>query len=297
MDFQAPDRKEIMRAIGSTSGLALPLQRALIPNDEFDPIPIPHSGDWLSVQQEPGQTFDDFANGNPRKPDGRKNVIYLTPLGDFQEGAGPSLKILRECAEAYFMMEVRINPPVRINKSRFATRSNPVTGNFQLLTLDILTHLKKHIPLDAFCMLGITMDDLYPGEDWNFVFGQASLSSGTGVFSFARYDPAFYGNIRDKDYTELLTARCCKVLVHEIAHMFSLSHCIYYHCLMNGSNHLAESDARPMHLCPVCLHKIYHAVGFNVVQHYQKLFYFFRSAGFGKEARWVTRRLEHILGN
>jgi bacterioferritin len=35
--------------------------------------------------------------------------------------------------------------------------------------------------------------------------------------------------------------RSCKVLAHEIGHMFGLSHCVFFHCLMNGSNSLAES--------------------------------------------------------
>mgnify|MGYP000107882883 CR=1 FL=1 len=42
----------------------------------------------------------------------------------------------------------------------------------------------------------VTMTDLYPSEDWNFVFGQASLRNRVGAYSFARYDPAFYGKER-----------------------------------------------------------------------------------------------------
>lgn len=34
------------------------------------------------------------------------------------------------------------------------------------------------MPKDAFCIVGITMIDLYPKDSWNFVFGQASLSMG-----------------------------------------------------------------------------------------------------------------------
>src|SRR5208337_989956 len=89
--------------------------------------------------------------------------------------------------------------------------------------------------------------------------------------SFARYDPAFYGEQRGKDYQIILLRRSCKVLAHETAHMFGLAHCIYFRCLMNGSNHLAESDARPMHLCPVCLRKLQTSVGFDVVHRYQNL--------------------------
>jgi hypothetical protein len=73
---------------------------------------------------------------------------------------------------------------------------------------------------DAFCILGITMEDLYPGASWNFVFGQA---------------PAFYGERQTRDCGALVLRRSCKVLAHETA----LAHCIYFNCLMNGSNHLA----------------------------------------------------------
>ncbi|HQJ10011.1 MAG TPA: hypothetical protein PLF54_13475, partial [Deltaproteobacteria bacterium] len=102
-----------MRAIGSTSGLSVTMQRTLTPNDDFDPIPVPHPGDWLSVQHEPGQGFDDYVNSRPRLPDNRRRVIYLTPLGEFPPEAGPPLGLLRECAEAYFVMEVRVTKPVK----------------------------------------------------------------------------------------------------------------------------------------------------------------------------------------
>ncbi|XP_045155773.1 archaemetzincin-2 [Echinops telfairi] len=36
------------------------------------------------------------------------------------------------------------------------------------------------------------MIDLYPRDSWNFVFGQASLTDGVGIFSFARYSNDFY---------------------------------------------------------------------------------------------------------
>jgi hypothetical protein len=52
-------------------------------------------------------------------------------------------------------------------------------------------------------------------------------------------------------------AGSCKVLAHEMTHMFVVEHCTYFHCLMNGSNHLTESKARPMHLCAVDLRKLH----------------------------------------
>jgi archaemetzincin len=128
------------------------------------------------------------------------------------------------------------------------------------------------------------------------VFGQASLRDRVGVFSFARYDPAFYGESRGRLYRQLLLQRSIKVLVHETAHMFSLAHCIYFKCVMNGSNHLQESDARPLSLCPVCLYKLHHSIGFDVTIRYRRLLEFYRKNGFGYEADWISRRMKKIEG-
>lgn len=49
---------------------------------------------------------------------------------------------------------------------------------FSLTKGDLLQFLKKRKPKDAFCIVGITMIDLYPKDSWNFVFGQASLTQG-----------------------------------------------------------------------------------------------------------------------
>ena len=76
--------------------------------------------------------------------------------------------------------------------------------------------------------------------------------------------------------------------------MFGLYHCIYYECGMNGSNHLDESDSRPIHLCPVCLRKLHHAIGFEVVERYKKLQAFYRRVGLADEAAWVGKRLKRI---
>ena len=150
--------------------------------------------------------------------------------------------------------------------------------------------------MDAFCILAITMEDLYPEPAWNFVFGQASLRDRVGVYSFARYDPAFYRELRAPGYDTLLLRRSCKVLAHETGHMFGLAHCTFFNCLMNGSNHLAESDRRPLHLCPVCLHKLQWNIGFDVLDRYTALERVNRAAGFIDEADWLSRRIKITQG-
>jgi archaemetzincin len=81
----------------------------------------------------------------------------------------------------------------------------------------------------------------------------------------ARYDPGSCGQAATADSRKLVLRRSCKVLAHESGHMFGIEHCVWYQCLMNGSSHLAEADARPLHLCLVDLRKLQWSIGFDVV--------------------------------
>ena len=70
-------------------------------------------------------------------------------------------------------------------------RINEFTGGIQYNAKKILDKTIPLIPKDAYCLLTVTMHDIYPKPEWNFVFGLANLTARTGVFSFVRYDPLF----------------------------------------------------------------------------------------------------------
>jgi archaemetzincin len=295
MAFEPPGTDLKRAAVGDLTRLPLVLQRAFAPDaPAFEPIPKPGANDWLAVHDEPGQTFDEFKTSRPNRLTQNRHVIHLQPLGSFAADSGPSIEKLREFAAAFFAMEAKVLPPAAPDASKFTTRRNPYTGNVQILTSDVLNFLKDRVPPDAFCVVAITMEDLYPEPSWNFVFGQASLRERVGVYSFARYDPAFYGEPRASGYETLLLRRSCKVLAHETGHMFGLAHCTYFNCLMNGSNHLAESDRRPLHLCPVCLRKLQSTSDFDVVERYRALESVCRANGFTDEADWFSCRIETL---
>jgi len=83
-------------------------------------------------------------------------------------------------------------------------------------------------------LVGVTREDLYPEPSWNFVFGMASLQERVGVQSFARQDPAFFGEPRPAGWQTLARRRATWTLVHEISHMFG----------MTGSSELTGLDSR-----------------------------------------------------
>src|SRR5438132_5331104 len=143
MAFTPPDEKTIRNAVGDLNGLPTVLQRAFTPDKKsFDPIPEPNPGDWLAVHNERGQTFEEFKASQPNRPGQNQHVIYLQPLGDFMPEQSPSNDKLREFAAAFFAMEVKLLPPVKIDRSTVVTRRTRTTNNPRLPTGYILYFLK-----------------------------------------------------------------------------------------------------------------------------------------------------------
>ena len=139
---------------------------------------------------------------------------------------------------------------------------------------EIITALSPYKNRSTFAVLGMTNLDLYK-EDWDFVAGLANQETCTGVFSFYRMDPDFDDGTdwKCKGNEKLVwLKRSCRVMVHELAHMFGLKHCIYYNCLMNGSNGPFEGVRAPdQTLCPVCLAKLQMNMKFDCKARYESL--------------------------
>jgi archaemetzincin len=293
MAFAPPGPDEWTRAIGPLNGVSADLRRAFTPNDDFEPLPAPGRLDWLNVVRERGQTFERFARTSTSRPDDTRRHIYLQPVGEFALASAELLGTLQRFGAAFFARDVRLLPAIAVGTGDIKTRRNRYTGVLQLNSRDILRLLAGRLPPDACCLLGVASDDLYPHDTWSFVFGEAIVDDRVGVFSVARYDPGFYD--QPADDPTLLIRRTCKVLAHETCHMLGMRHCVFFNCLMNGSNHLAESDRRPLHLCPVDLRKLHWSLGFELVGRDRRLAAFWRGVGVGDEAAWIERRLATVL--
>ncbi len=195
--------------------------------------------------------------------------------------------------EVYFDLQVKVldELPLSLVPEK-ARRVHPTWNVPQILTTYVLEEvLAPRLPKDAVASIAFTASDLWPGGDWNFVFGEASLSDRVGVWSLNRY-----GNPdASPDAFRLCLLRTLKVGTHETGHMFSMAHCIRYQCNMQGSNSLAEADKCPLWLCPECLAKLCYATGADPVKRYQRLAAFCKAQGLTREQEFFEKSVE-VLG-
>ena len=70
---------------------------------------------------------------------------------------------------------------------------------------------------------------------------------------------------------KLIEQLCCsflQVIAHETCHLFYMSHCVFFDCLMNHSCSVAEAMSQPLYLCPVCMRKLQKVLRFPSVAEY-----------------------------
>jgi archaemetzincin len=279
-------------AIGYTAPLAPELRRAL-DHTAFEPMPQPGPEDWLARHPEKPQSFQDYLHAGGNVPDPQRKVIYLLPIGAFPATA-PPLARLAEIVHAFFMLEVKTLPAANVSDVTAKSRINGGTKKRQLFAPEVLAWLGKRLPDDAFGLVAVTMEDLYPAPSWNFVFGMASLKERVGVQSLARHDPAFFGEPRPGGWQTLARRRATWTVVHEISHMFGLTHCTYWRCVVAGSNSQDEADRSPLHACPVCLRKLYSAIKFDPAAREDALAAVFGKLGIEDETAWSGARAAWI---
>lgn len=247
-------------------------------------------GDWLESHRERGQTFQQYLRSRPVTMQPNRNVLYVLPLGDFDDDQRKIIDLSAEFLGLYFGCQVKTLETVTLDQVIPATarRVHPSWGVRQVKSTYVLDEvLPPRLPANAVALIAFTSVDLYPDENWNFVFGQASLRNRVGVWSiFRNGDPQ----------TEFKTClrRTLQIATHETGHMFSIAHCTEYECNMCGSNSRAESDRRPLFLCPECVPKIWWATGTDPQQRFEKLLDFCQRQGLDTEANFYSRSVELV---
>lgn len=190
------------------------------------------------------------------------------------------------------------------------TRYHEKSNHSQICVTSILNLLKKVVPLDARCLIALTMYDLYGNDTDLFIAGLAEGNCRVAAFSLFRYDPylsfddsnwfscTISNEISSKmDSTQrqsLLLLRACRLLTHEIGHLFGIDHCIFYSCLMNGSSDLEEDFRQPFFECPIDLRKLQTVIQFDINKRYQNLLEFFQEHNCVEELKQVENKLNAL---
>ncbi len=255
--------------------------RAITPLHE--PVKAIQKGDWLDEHEEPGQSFEEYRQSDPILPTKVRTTMYLQPLGDFDAAQASAIEATAELLNAFYGVPVRMLD--RMDMAWIppqARRLHPHSGGEQVLTKFVLRLLNRKKPADAVVVLALTTADLWPGKGWNFVFGQASLSRGVGVWSLHRMGDREVG-------PRHFLRRTIKVAVHETGHMFGIRHCTRFQCGMNGANHQDEADGQPIWFCPEDEMKIWWALRVDPAERYRRLANFATTHGLECEAEfWRT---------
>lgn len=153
----------------------------------FKPIEKPEPGDWLHSQKEKPQPFENYKLPYVNFVTPEKKTIYLLPFGKFN--AKFMDRLVAFCGVFYPGTLVKVLPEQDLLKEIPNITKRKNTFGDQFLCADILTYMKqKCVPKDAYCVMGITLCDIYPGSNWNYVYGWATYTSRVAIFSFVRWD-------------------------------------------------------------------------------------------------------------
>lgn len=248
------------------------------------------SGDWLESHKEPGQTFRKYIRSRPVRLTRKRNRLYVLPLGEFDESQSKIVDLSSEFLGIYFGCKVEQLDTLSLDDAipKSARRVHPSWGVRQIKSRYVLSDvLPPKLPDDAVALIALTTSDLYPDDDWNFVFGQASLKNRVGVWSlFRNGDP-------EMEFTKCLR-RTLHTATHETGHMFSIEHCTAYSCNMCGSNSQQESDRRPLHLCQECMPKIWWSTKVDPERRFRQLVEFCKQHKLKQEVEYYQSALKAI---
>ncbi len=167
----------------------------------------------------------------------RKNII-LTEVGDLACATDEIADVL----EDVFKTEVR--------REKKIFHHQPVCSGRQYAASGFLETLKR-LAAEEYLVLGITRADLsFPGL--NYVFGLSNPEDGVCVVSMYRFLDRKEVAQSDRPAFE----RTLKTAVHELGHLYGLSHCKDRKCAMFFSFTVADTDYKQRQFCGRCTEKL-----------------------------------------
>lgn len=243
----------------------------------FQRLPEPAPGEWLYHFREPGQTAEEYAARVVNRKNAERRLLHLQPFNDLAPHQLAILEPMRAHTALFFDSETVLLPARAPEPRWLDTRRGQYNAD------RIVARLAEQVPATSLGLFGLMGSDLY-GLGLNFVFGEALLTERAGIYSVHRFGRE----------PKPLLRRALKLASHEIGHLFGVQHCVFYECVMNGTNSLAETDRRPLHLCPVCRAKLQGNLRFEPVKRYRALAAFYRKHALLEEAAFAEARAAEL---
>lgn len=299
----APAPARWQDALGPLDDVPPAVRAAFTDADDFELLPPPGPRSWRTLRPEPPQSVAEFTAAAPNLRTAPRDRLALLPLGRFPfeviVGAdlvglvrSPPLTLLAAALSAFWA-----TPVDRLASAPFpelAIPSRLQSGHWQYDARALLGHVAARLPANAHAMLALVNVDLFVTAEQHWTFGWSTLRERLGVVGFSRFDPSFHGDPAPDDLPGTILRRSLRVAIHEVGHLHGLDHCQAFRCAMNGMADVAEVDATPLHLCPLCLRKLHLVARFDPRVRDHELLRVFEALGLTAEAQWLARRASRL---
>lgn len=252
------------------------------------PLERPQPGSWRYDHPENSQSLQEYIHSKRIKPDSLHRFLDIKPIGSFSEKQKQQIAACSTYIALFYQLPCRLRKTSDVHLLPPHQRIG-YDGQTQLRAGYLLDSiLYPNLAPDALCNLALTAQDLFPSDDWNYVFGLASYHKRVSVSSLFRFQTEHYSQVYDQSFLRLI-----KTVSHETGHMFGLHHCQHAKCVMNGSNSLSELDQIPCRLCAACLQKLTYTLSFSLRKRNSELLQFFRAHAL--EAAFEDLRADSLL--
>ncbi len=172
-----------------------------------------------------------------------KQRIVIVSFGQFEK---EFLVKIASAVEDRFGIDVDIN----ISYSDISQYYDPARRQYDGNKL--LKHINSEYSSDHIKTIGLFRVDLFI-PILTYIIGQAIYKGNAGVVSLFRLKNELYGMKRND---KLLYERLKKEVIHELGHIFGLTHCFSPACVMRSSTYIEDVDQKNSTFCFKCYEKL-----------------------------------------
>ena len=165
--------------------------------------------------------------------------IGVIPIGDVPDIAP---KVIAAHISGYLKLRATVlqpldNPIYALDKQRLQYNVGTILQTLESASFEDVQKVVGVLGVDIFVPV------------FTHVFGEARQGGNVAVVSLYRLRPEPF---KPNHVSSTVLERVAKVALHELCHLYDLTHCESRQCLMHFSGDLNDLDANPVFLCRYC---------------------------------------------